>query len=151
MARSSICPTTRITPVDAVKKSGWGYTCEGEPPIEGIDRGCGVIRPVSPGSRSDRDEESEGWWKDIGSAVLRVLITTGEYEGFRDDILSLSSMLQSASERSGKAKVELIRDPSYHAVLVSDFSFPIPVADLQLAADISGWFVETLRRPEEET
>jgi hypothetical protein len=121
--------------------TGRQYKSQSDPPIVGLKLGVGAIRPLGSVTQGVEDD----WWNDIGAAVSRMIITAGEYESFRDDILTCVSQIRAAANSGGNgSKVDLIVDESFHAVMVSDFSFPVPPSTL--VANLSGWLVDTLRK-----
>jgi hypothetical protein len=71
------------------------------------------------------------------------MITAGEQECFRDDILTFSNQLIASRPAGSTLEVDVVVDDSFHAVLISDFAFGAPPGDL--AAKLSGWLVDTLK------
>ncbi|KIM28238.1 hypothetical protein M408DRAFT_16400 [Serendipita vermifera MAFF 305830] len=135
----------RVDPMQVASLSGRYYDAVPDPPIKGLTDGAGATRHMD--SFDAGNNKNDEWWKEIGSVAKRIMITTGEYECFRDDIVTFSNDLKHANDTShGKAsEIELLRDESFHAVLVSDFAFGIPPCTL--AAKLSGWFLSVLRNP----
>jgi len=146
----------RIAPIDVASVTGPYYEATPDPHIKGLERGAGTTRPLD--SFRDDDDDEEWWWSEMGDATQKVMITTGEEECFRDDILDFAKRLQNAVEKqrhAGKGppavvgdggaavEIEVVRDNSFHAVLVSDFAFGAPPG--ALAATLSGWLVQALR------
>jgi acetyl esterase/lipase len=158
MPGSSILPSApevvayrHIDPMKIASLSGKQYEAMSDPPIQGLEHGVGVIRPIGSFISEDDDE----WWEDIGSVVKKMIITAGERECFRDDIVGFAESLQKAagnqhidgkdkivggSTQGSQMELELVMDDSFHAVLLSDFAFRVPPG--VLAIKLSGWLAK---------
>lgn len=142
IAGSPLHPQAIINGIRVASMTGRDFKVIPDPSFPGLQLGVGVIRPL--GSVQSGREADDDWWAEVGSAVNRILVTAGEYEGFRDDILACANQIKAAVTKSGKGNLQLIVDESFHAVMNSDFSFPVPPTTLM--AKLSGWMVDTLRR-----
>lgn len=138
----------RMDPMEVASLSGRFYKSIPDPPIRCLDRGAGATRPLD--SFTSDITDNDGWWNEVGSVVQKMMITAGEHECFRDDIIKFAANLKQANgtpntegNNGTAAEIELVIDESFHAVLVSDFAFGIPPSTL--AAKLSGWLVNTLR------
>jgi hypothetical protein len=137
-----------IDPMKIASLSGKQYEAIPDPPIKGLDHGVGVIRPIGSSIRGEEDR----WWNDMGAVVKKMIITAGERECFRDDIVGFAKSLQRAagnrhtrrkgsvtrnSVKNPQMESELVMDDSFHAVLLSDFAFGVPPG--VLAIKLSKW------------
>jgi acetyl esterase/lipase len=138
IARTPLLPTAQSPPLKVASVNGRAYQSIQDPPIVGLDRGVGLVRPIgSFKPQAGRDD----WWDGLGAVVTRILITSGDKECFRDDIVTLVNTMKTASQDES-VTLEFIMDDSFHAVLVSDFAFGAPLSTF--AAKLSGWLVDTL-------
>lgn len=158
MPGSSILPSApevvayrHIDPMKIASLSGKQYEAMSDPPIKGLEHGVGAIRPFGSFISEDDDE----WWDDIGSVVKKMIITAGERECFRDDIVGFAGSLQKAAGnqridgkgeairgpiQSSQMELELVMDDSFHAALLSDFAFRVPPG--ALAVGLSAWLAK---------
>jgi hypothetical protein len=145
----------RLGPMEVASVTGPYYEAVPDPLIKDLERGAGATRPLDSFSIHGGVSGDDSWWNDLGSVTRKIIITTGENECFRDDILDFATRLQKVASTQGGAnggdvldkkpavEIELVLDDSFHAVLVSDFAFGIPPGTL--AARLSGWLVKALR------
>ncbi|CAG7850450.1 SubName: Full=Related to triacylglycerol lipase 2 {ECO:0000313/EMBL:CCA72142.1} [Serendipita indica DSM 11827] len=140
IAQSELLPSATVSPFEIAGVTGRQYRSSKDPPIIGLERGVGITRPIGS---IQRDAESDDWWKDLFRVVRRVVVSVGEYECFRDDILAFGDEVRRSCEGDASMDLEIIRDESFHAVLISDFAFGAPPSTL--AARLSGWLAETFQ------
>jgi acetyl esterase/lipase len=145
----------RLEPMEVASVTGPYYEAVPDPVIKDLGRGAGATRPLSSFAKNVSNDDDDGWWSEIGIVTRNVMITAGEDECFRDDILDFARRLQKAAgtqravknsatvEGEAAVDIQVVLDDSFHAVLVSDFAFGIPPG--VLAARLSGWLVRTLR------
>jgi hypothetical protein len=145
----------RLGPMDVASVTGPYYEAVPDPVIEDLERGAGATRPLGSFAKNVSNDGDDGWWSEIGNVTGKVMITAGEDECFRDDILDFARRLQKVAgtqravnngaivEDTAAVEIQLILDDSFHAVLVSDFAFGIPPGIL--AARLSGWLVKAFR------
>ena len=145
----------RLEPMEVATVTGPYYKAVPDPVIKDLERGAGATRPLGSFAMNVGNDGDDGWWSEIGSVTKNVMITAGEDECFRDDILAFARRLQKAAgtqravnngdpmERGAAVDIQVVLDDSFHAVLVSDFAFGIPPG--VLAARLSGWLVKALR------
>ncbi|KAG8865111.1 hypothetical protein FRC20_009870 [Serendipita sp. 405] len=140
ISRSSLAPGSEADPLKVSSTTGPWYRSTPDPLVTGLKEGVGAIRP--PG-HSQQETQQEGWWANTPAAARRILITAGQHECFRDDVVETAEQLKKACQHDSPAEVKLIVDESFHAVIVSDYAFGAAPGDL--AAKISGWLVEVLK------
>ncbi|KAG8818104.1 hypothetical protein FRC17_010971, partial [Serendipita sp. 399] len=124
-SNSSSTHTNRPEPFEVASLTGPQYHATRDPPIPGLKDGVGVIRP-SNHPQQRQEAEQEGWWAKTPLVVSRIVITAGQYECFRDDVLHLAEQVKAACRDDSSAEVALIVDESFHAVIVSDYAFGAP-------------------------
>jgi hypothetical protein len=147
--------TKRLGPMEVASVTGPYYEAVPDPVIKDLERGAGATRPLGSFTNNVSNDGDDGWWREIGSVTRNIMITAGEDECFRDDILDFARHLQKAAgpqravknstavEGEDAVDIQVVLDDSFHAVLVSDFAFGIPPG--VLAARLSGWLVKALR------